>query len=133
MGSIYSDITTVLRYEYRKSYSFRNHCFKITSCSPLGINKYINPINIQFMQFNHSLGFTLLLSQSESDSCSVVSNSLGPYGLYSPWNCPGQNTGVGSLALLQGIFPTQGSNPGLLHCVHILYHLSHRGSPCKAS
>ena len=33
-----------------------------------------------------------------------------------PWNSPGQNTGVGSLSLLQGIFPTQGSNPGLLHC-----------------
>ena len=39
-----------------------------------------------------------------------------PHGLYSPLNSPGQNTGVGSLSLLQGIFPTQGSNPGLLHC-----------------
>ena len=36
-----------------------------------------------------------------------------PHGLYSPWNSPGQNTGVGGLSLLQGIFPTQGSNPGL--------------------
>ena len=44
---------------------------------------------------------------------------------YSPWNSPGQNTGVGSLSLLQGIFPTQGSNPGLLNCWRILYHLSH--------
>ena len=35
---------------------------------------------------------------------------------YSPWNSPGQNTGVGSLFLLQGIFPTQGTNPGLPHC-----------------
>ena len=43
---------------------------------------------------------------------SVVSDSLGPHGLYNPWNSPGQNTGVGSLSLLQGIFPTQGSNPG---------------------
>ena len=39
------------------------------------------------------------------------------------------NTGVGSLSLLQGIFPTQGSNPGLLHCGQILYQLSHKGSP----
>ena len=39
-----------------------------------------------------------------------MSNSLRPHGLYSPWNSPGQNTGVGSLSLLQGIFPTQGSN-----------------------
>ena len=66
---------------------------------------------------------------SESESHSVVSNSLWPHGLYSPWNSPGQNTGVGSLSLLQGIFPTQGSNPSLPHCGQILYHLSHKGSP----
>ena len=42
---------------------------------------------------------------------------------------PGQNTGVGGLCLLQGIFPTQGLNPGLPHCRHILYQLSHKGSP----
>ena len=48
--------------------------------------------------------------------------------IYSPWNSPGQNTGVGSLSLLQGIFPTQGSNPGLLHCRQILYQLS-QGNP----
>ena len=44
---------------------------------------------------------------SESDSCLVVSDSLQPHGLYSPWNSLGWNTGVGSLSLLQGIFPTQ--------------------------
>ena len=42
--------------------------------------------------------------------------TLRPLGLWSPWNSPSQNTGVGSLCLVQGIFPTQGSNPGLLHC-----------------
>ena len=46
-------------------------------------------------------------------------DSLRPHGLYSPWNFPGQNTGVGSLSLLRGIFPTQGSNPGLQHCRQI--------------
>ena len=51
---------------------------------------------------------------------------------YSPWNSPGQNTGVGSLSLLQGIFPTQGSNPGLPHCRWILYQLSHKGSPLES-
>ena len=50
-------------------------------------------------------------------------------GLYSLWNSPGQNTGVGSLSLLQGIFPTQGSNTGLSHCRWILYQLSQKGSP----
>ena len=49
----------------------------------------------------------------------VTSDSLRTHGLYSPWNSPGQNTGVGSLSLIQGIFPTQGSNPGLLHCRQI--------------
>ena len=48
-------------------------------------------------------------TQSESESCSTVSNSLQPYGL----NSSGQNTGIGSLSLLQVIFPIQGSNPGL--------------------
>ena len=46
-----------------------------------------------------------------------------------PWNSVGQNTGVSSLSLLQGIFLTQGSNPGLLHCRWILYQLSPKGSP----
>ena len=69
-----------------------------------------------------------LKSESEGENCSVVSDSLRPHGPYSPWNSPGQNTGVGSLSLLQGIFPTQGSNPGLPYCRWILYWLSHRGS-----
>ena len=65
----------------------------------------------------------------KSESRSVVSDSLWPHGLYNPWDSPGQNTGVGRLPLLQGIFPTQGSNPGLLHCRQILYQLSSKGSP----
>ena len=62
-------------------------------------------------------------------SCSVMSDSLWPRGLYSPWNFPGHNVGVGSLSLLHRIFPTQGLNPGLPHCRQILYQLSHKGSP----
>ena len=104
-------------------------------------------------------------SASESESGSVMSNSLRPHGLHSPWNSPGQNTGVdshsllqgnlpnpeieprspalkadslpaepqgkpkntgvGSLSLLQWIFPTQGLNQGLLYCRWILYQLSY--------
>ena len=60
---------------------------------------------------------------------SVVSNSLRPHGLYSPWNSPGQNIGVGSLSLLQEIFPTQGLNPGVPHCWQILNQLSRKRSP----
>ena len=49
--------------------------------------------------------------------------------LGNPWNSLGQNSGVGSLSLLDGIFQTQGSNPGLTHCRQILYQLSNKGSP----
>ena len=60
---------------------------------------------------------------------SLVWLFANPRTIYSPWNSPGQNTGVGNLSLLQGIFQTQGSNPGLPHCRQILYQLSHKGSP----
>jgi len=88
---------------------------------------YKKPINTIFF----SLGFPEIVSsldipESESESCSVMSDSLLLHGL---WNSPGQNTGVGSLSLLQGILPTQGPNPGLPHCRQILYQLSHKGSP----
>ena len=67
---------------------------------------------------------------SHSESRSVMSDSLRPHGLYGSWNSPGQSTGMGRLSLLQGIFPTQGSNPGLPHHRRILYQLSHKRSPC---
>ena len=53
---------------------------------------------------------------------------LLPIRLLCPWNSPGKNTGVGSHSLLQGIFPTQWLNPGLLHCRQVFYCLSHQGS-----
>ena len=62
-----------------------------------------------------------LLLVKFAQSCPTLCNP-------SPWNSPGQNTGVGSLFLLQEIIPTQGSNPGLPHCRWILYQLSHQGS-----
>ena len=60
-----------------------------------------------------------------------MSNSLQPHVLYPwrllrPWNSPGKNTGVGCHFLLQGIFLTQGLNPGLLYCRQIVYCLSHQ-------
>ena len=69
-----------------------------------------------------------LLSESESVSCSVVSNSATLWTvaprLLCPWDFPGKNTGVGCCFLLQGVFPTRGSNLGLLHCRQVLYHLN---------
>ena len=65
-------------------------------------------------------------------SYSVVSDSLWPHGQrslagFSPWDSPGKNTGVGCCFLLQGIFPTQGSNPHLLHWQSDPSPLSHLG------
>ena len=67
--------------------------------------------------------------ESESERRLVMSDSLPPRGLYSPWNSLGQNTGGGSLSFLQQIFFTQELNLGLLHCRWILYQLSYQGSP----
>ena len=66
---------------------------------------------------------------------SVISDSLWPHGLepttlLHPWDFPGKDTGVGCHFLLQGIFLTQGSNSGLLHCRQTLYPLSYQGIPC---
>ena len=86
------------------------------------------------MQTVTSGGMTLLCFQTFlCESRSVVSilrpHGVWPQGLYSPRNSPGQNTGVGSHFFLHGIFPAQGSDPGLPHCRWILYQLSHQGSP----
>ena len=69
------------------------------------------------------------LSPCESETCLVVSDSLRPHGLYNLWNSPDQDTRVGCHSLLQGIFPSRGSNSGLPHCGWILYQLSPQGSP----
>ena len=75
--------------------------------------------NIQYLSFSNKVKVEVPQS----------SLTLQPHGLYSAWNAPDQNTAVGSLSLLQGTFPTQGSNPGLPRCRQILYQLSHKGSP----
>ena len=83
--------------------------------------------------------FLFPLRVFESEIRSVMSDSLWPHGLFSPWSSPGQNTGVDICSLLQRLFPTQELNPGLPHCRQILfsffscrqilYQLSHKGSP----
>ena len=99
-----------------------------TTNTPLGwaVNTSSHDVSSPFGKTSRKLESE---KKGESESLSVTSDSLGPHGLYSPWNPPGQNTGVGILSLLQGIFPTQGLNPGLPHCKQILYQLSHKGKP----
>ena len=98
-------------------------CYSLHSITHVKTYHYLNHIHWQ----GNSNSETLL--KGESESRSVVSDSLRPHGPYSLWNSPGQNTGVGSLSLHQGIFLTQGSYPGLPHYGWILNQLSHKGSP----
>ena len=105
----------------------------ITSCQIMGKQQWQilfswAPKSLWMVTVSIKLKDTCSLKEL-SESSSVVSNSSPPYGLYSPWNSPGQNTGVGSLSILQGIFSTQELNPGLRHCSQILYQLSHKGNP----
>ena len=86
---------------------------------------YLDTQNIYILK---ALMYSIRLS-SRSESLSVCP-TLQPHGPYNPWNSLGQNTWVGSLSLLQGIFPTQGLNPGFPHCRWILYQMRHKGSPC---
>ena len=82
--------------------------------------------------FNNNCSDTMIYSSHHSYISSEVKWKLlihvqlfaTPW-LVCPWNSPGQSTGVGSHSFLQGIFPTQGSNPGLPHCRWLLYQLSH--------
>ena len=70
------------------------------------------PLNFRFLFHERStIHKSANIHKSESESRSVVSDSLRPRGLYSPWNSPGQNTGVGSLSLLQGNLPNPGIEP----------------------
>ena len=72
------------------------------------------------------LSFLCLVAQSFWTLCDLMDCSLPRSSVHR--SSPGKNTGVGCHALLQGIFPTQGLNPGLPHCRRILYHLSHQGT-----
>ena len=107
------------------------------------ILKYQNQKRYQSWRLFNIIWWTLNILHKNHEpyvcvSHSVVPNSLRPHGLQStrflcPWDFPGKDTwkgnGVGCHFLLQGIFPTQGSNPGLLYCRQILYRLSYKGSP----
>ena len=103
----------------------------------VGLNiKILCVLTIQSLEklLNFGAGMCKMFTCACMLSHSVVSGSWRPHGLQLPGSSvygdsPDDNTGVGCQALLQGIFPIQGSNPGLLHGRQILYPLSHQGSP----
>ena len=103
-----------------KNWYFHTVVLEKTLESPLDF-KEIKPVNPKGKE-----------SESEvAQSCLTLCNTMdcSPTRLLRPWDSSGKNTGVGCHFLLQGIFPTQGSNPGLQHCRQMLYPLSHQGSP----
>ena len=96
-------------------------------------NKYPSIIHLKMVKMVHSMlcerKVKVLVDQSHPTLCNAMDCS--PSGSSVHGDSPGKNTTrVGCHALLQGIFPIQGLDPGLLHCRQILYHLSHQGSPC---
>ena len=100
--------------------SHMKHCIYVVSIFTVlgGLSIFLSLVEIP--------GSTIINFEIENHS--IVSYSLWPHGLCSPWNSPGHNTGMCSLSLLQGIFPNQESNMGLLHCRQILYQLSYEKS-----
>ena len=92
------------------------------------ITLYSQESNSSFVIKKQVLHFSIFLKKWKWKLLSLV-QLFATHGLYSPWNSLDQNTGVGSFSLFQGIFPTQGSNPDLLHCRQILYQLSQKESP----
>ena len=97
----------------------------LSSSTVEGMWEHHHCINKSHANQVRSCGMKRKWKMKAAQSCPT----LQYHGLCSPWNFPGQNTGMGSCSLLQGIFPTQGLNPGLPHCRQILYQLSHQGSP----
>ena len=100
--------------------------------SPVELSEVMRLLYMHDLQYSkhQSHVATVNLKYGQSDqSINKSCPTLVTLGLYSPWNSPSKYTRVGSLSLLQGIFSTQGSNPGLPHSLHILYQLSHQGSP----
>ena len=97
------------------------------------LGDWLTPLGMMSLKSIH-----VVSHERESVSHSVVSDSLPHHGLYPirllcPWDFPSKNIGVGRHFLLQGIFPTQRSNLGPLHCGQILYRLSHQRRPCYIS
>ena len=106
-------------------------CYSLELCFQMGIYFFFF-FAFSFSSFHSKVILFYTLSsrwRSSEVKVTLLCSILWLHGIYSPWNSAGQNTRVGSCSLLHGIFPTHGSNPGLLYCRHLLYQLSHEGSP----
>ena len=106
-----------------------NICFRNPTCYPSHYWSTTSVMKISFMLQQDLM--SLLASTSSFCVCVCISRSVfeTPCSNLCLWNFPGKNTRVGNCSLLQVIFLTQGSNPGLLHCRQIFYQLNHQENP----
>ena len=105
---------------------------KNTSCVSFHLSLFIKEPDLsdgcsQEENFRVGLEYVCLVAQSCLTLCDPMQYRRLGFSVHQ--DSPGKNTGVGCHALLQGIFLSQGLNPGLLHCRRILYHLNHQGNP----
>ena len=131
LSSKWTEITSVGKDVGREKGTLKHCWWDCKSVQPLWktLCRFLRKLKVGLSYDPEILFLRYTKNVGERESHSVMSDSLQPQGLCSLWNSPGQNTGVGILSLLQGIFPTQGLNPGLPHSRQILYQLSHNGSP----
>ena len=134
--------TIYIKWDIVLVYKIKMNKLRITQCPFLSFCSHLWALKLQFSLEKTHLSFytspcdryTFFFSTSHfvclvTQSCLTVCNPMdcSPPGFSVHGDSPGKNAGVGCHALLQGIFPTQGSNPGLPHCRQIHYHLSHQG------
>ena len=103
-------------------------CIFETNISDLLHCIFVIVFKVKFLKINSFFLCVCLVIQSCLTLCDPMDCSLPGSTVYG--DSPGKNTGVGCRALLHGIFPNQGLNPGLPHCRQILHHLSHQGNQC---
>ena len=113
--------TTVARFLH-----FTDHkCFRTNLYRPTELPTFYLAKKRGYYEIRQKKHYLFSLSKVKvSQSCLTLCDPMD-----CPWNSPSQNTGMGSLSLLQGSFPTQGSNPGLPHCRWVLYQLRPQGKP----
>ena len=111
-------------------YFLSGYFFKTKNCIDIILDLHTVVSNNTKTYLVYFAKFLNMLCCAKSLSCVRLCDPMdcSPPGSSVHEDSPGKNTGVGFHAILQGIFPTQESNPSLLYCRQILYHLSHQGS-----
>ena len=100
-----------------------------TLCGPMDCSKPSFPVHSQLPELAQIMSIELVMPSNNLNFCCPLLLLPSIFPSICLFQCPGKNTGVGCHFLLQGVFLTQESNPGLLHCRQVLYQLSYNGRP----